>query len=275
MRYLGGKHKIGEEISKKMVKLHPPLTVDGYLEPFCGSLGVFKYMTQYNYKTAIASDIQPDLIEMWKQVQNNTIVVPEDVDETEYNRLKLLNNRVPCAKKAMVGFFLSFGGKYFGGFAPKWEKKDGKDYLQTLKNGIEKMKPLIQRENVFFQHSSYLEWKPKNMVIYCDPPYKNTEKYTANAKHGDFDHDLFWDTMRLWSKDNYVYVSEQSAPPDFKSLWSHQKKRTLSNNLKNRKVKIEHLYTLSKTIGKKSKSTKNSTKTPSKKSTKSLKNSNE
>lgn len=246
MRYLGGKHKIGEEISKIMTKMYPPESVDGYLEPFCGSLGVFKYMTQYNYKAMIASDIQPDLIEMWKEVQNDTLVIPDEIDETEYNRLKNLKNRVPNSKKAMVGFFLSFGGKFFGGFALKSEKKDGKDYLQTLRNGIDKMKPLIQRENVSFHNKSYLDWKPKNMLIYCDPPYQNTEGYSANKRYGDFDHDLFWETMREWSKDNYVFISEQSSPADFKSVWSHKKKRTLSSHLKNRKIRIEHLFTRTK-----------------------------
>ncbi len=57
---------------------------------------------------------------------------------------------------------------------------------------------------------------------------------------GDFDHKLFWDTMRKWSKNNYVFISEETAPSDFKSVWSKSKTRTL--NKKVRFAKKERLF---------------------------------
>jgi len=60
MKYLGGKHGIGKHIAEFMVKECPPDNVDGYLEPFCGSLGVFKQMTDKGYNEYIASDYHPD-----------------------------------------------------------------------------------------------------------------------------------------------------------------------------------------------------------------------
>jgi DNA adenine methylase len=239
MRYLGGKHKIGEKLSETIIKKCPPDSVDGYLEPFCGSLGVFKHMTDKGYKKCVASDIMPDLVQMWRETQNNTLKIPDTMNETLYKRLKE-SKGPPNAQRAIAGFFLSFGGKYFGGYAQKWEKKGGKDYLQTFRNGIAKIQPSLSRENVVFEHKSYLDLTPKNMCIYCDPPYKNTEGYSANRD--EFDSALFWETMRKWSKDNMVFISEQTCPPDFQSVWSHLKKRTLTDNLKNRKVKREHLF---------------------------------
>ena len=41
------------------------------------------------------------------------------------------------------------------------------------------------------------------MLIYCDPPYQHTTGYST----GGFDHDKFWDTMRKWSKNNYIFIS--------------------------------------------------------------------
>lgn len=241
MRYLGGKHLIGKNIAEFMTKHCPPDTVDGYLEPFCGSLGVFKQMTDKGYKQCIASDIQSDLIEMWKQSQKNTLIIPETMTEEEYNRLKDLKSTKPCAKKAIAGFFLSFGGKYFGGYAQKWENGEHpKDYLKTFKNGIEKIKPAIMRETVKFENRDYREWTPKRMLIYCDPPYKNTEGYAGTREV--FNHDVFWETVRKWSKHNIVFVSEQTCPPDFKSVWSLLKKRTLTSSLVNRKIRKEHLF---------------------------------
>ena len=61
MKYLGGKHGIGKLIAEFISKECPPENAkNGYLEPFCGSLGVFKQMTDRDYKKYIASDKQPD-----------------------------------------------------------------------------------------------------------------------------------------------------------------------------------------------------------------------
>ena len=53
MKYLGGKHKIGKEIANFMINKCPPENYKTYLEPFCGSLGVFKNMTNRCYKKYI------------------------------------------------------------------------------------------------------------------------------------------------------------------------------------------------------------------------------
>jgi site-specific DNA-adenine methylase len=241
MRYLGGKHKIGEKIMAVMLKHCLNKTVDGYLEPFCGSLGVFKHATDKGFKKCIAADAQPDLIELWKQLQKGRFRIPETFSKEEYERLK--NAPSPSAKKAMAAFFLSFGGKYFGGYAQKENDPHKKNYLQTFKNGVAKMTPRIQKDGVSFVHRFYLDWTPENMLIYCDPPYAGTEGYSGTRS--SFDTDLFWETMRKWSKNNRVFVSEQTAPADFKSVWSHLKKRTLSNRLNDRSLKKEHLFVYS------------------------------
>ena len=74
------------------------------------------------------------------------------------------------------------------------------------------------------------------MLIYCDPPYKDTSGYSTGA----FNHDEFWDKMREWSLTNYVFISEESAPPDFTAVWEKQKRRTLS--MKNPTKKVEKLF---------------------------------
>jgi site-specific DNA-adenine methylase len=237
MKYLGGKHKIGKKIAHFLISKCPADEVNGYLEPFCGSLGVFKHMTNSGYKKCIASDIQPDLIEMWKRLQKGTLKIPDEITEEDYNRLKNLDSNKPNTTRAIAGFFLSFGGKYFAGYSQKWAGSSGRDFLQEFKNGIDKIKPQIQHTNVIFEHKSYNDWEPHNMLIYCDPPYQGTEAYSSVEK---FDHDKFWETMRKWSKNNKVFISEETAPKDFKSIWSKQKRRTLDKE--NRDNKKEHLF---------------------------------
>jgi len=234
MKYLGGKHGIGKLIAEFISKECPPESMNGYLEPFCGSLGVFKQMTDRDYKKYIASDKQPDLIEMWKKIKNNTLHIPKNITEEQYNRLK--NAKSPNAMKAIAGFGLSFGGKYFAGYAQKWAGNSGRNFLNEFKTSIDKITPAIRKSNVYFYNKSYDKYDPKNMLIYCDPPYKSTEGYST----GDFDHDLFWDTMRKWSKDNCVFVSEENAPSDFKVVWKIKKRRTLDKT--SRFYKYEKIY---------------------------------
>ena len=224
MKYVGAKHLIGRYISKYMHDHVPPDKVAGYLEPFCGSLGVFKQMVKYKYKKFIGSDIQPDIIQMWKELQNGTLKMPKTMSEKQW--LKLKDAPSPNALKAVVGFGMSFGGDFFSGYIQKYASGSGRDFYNEIKNSLKKIQPLIQKPNVKFYNKSYLAWHPHNMLIYCDPPYENTKGYST----GDFDHAEFWDTMRKWSKDNYVFISEETAPSDFKVVWRKKKKRTLSKH---------------------------------------------
>ena len=227
MKYLGGKHEIGKRISDFLAEQCPPdasSVSGGYLEPFCGSLGVFKHMTDKGYSKYMASDIQPDLILMWKKIQNNTLHLPTNISETDYKALQ--QKKSPNALKAVAGFGLSFGGKFFGGYAQKWSGKSGRNFYSEFKASIEKIKPAIQKKNVHFYNRSYADFKPHGMLIYCDPPYKHTQSYGI----GDFDYETFWATMRLWSKDNCVFISEEKAPSDFITVFKHKKRRTLDKN---------------------------------------------
>lgn len=251
MKYLGGKHGIGKLLAEFMSDECPPDKVNGYIEPFCGSLGVFKNMTNKGYKTYIASDFQPDLIAMWKNIQNNSLKIPNEISEETYNKLK--KEKSPNALKAVAGFGLSFGGKYFAGYAQKWAGNSGRNFLQEFKNSIEKIKPAITSKNIHFYNKSYTHFHPSNMLIYCDPPYKSTEGYST----GDFDHNVFWETMRKWSKNNYVFISEESAPSDFIVVWKRKKRRTLDKQ--NRFYSYEKLYAYSGKVIK-SKTKKNNNK---------------
>lgn len=71
-------------------------------------------------------------------------------------------------------------------------------------------------------------------VVYCDPPYANTDKYTV-----DFDNEVFWQWCR--TRDFPVYVSEYHAPEDFVSIWNKEKRR-LFNDSNLSENAVEHLF---------------------------------
>mgnify|MGYP006147609565 CR=1 FL=1 len=247
MKYLGGKNKIGRYIADVMKDRIPSDKVDGYLEPFCGSLGVTQHMTT-DYKV-FASDTHPDLIELWKKLQKNQFIAPKTMSEKRY--IKIKNTKSPSALKAFVGFGCSFGGKYFSGYAQKYTNGKNENYLSAVTNSMKKIQPKITK--VTFKCRDYKKWKPKNMLIYCDPPYKYSKfpvKYrTSTKKYEEFDNKEFWETMRKWSKKNHVFISEQDAPSDFVSVWKRrtyrsasQSKKTRFKSLTAKKYRTEHLF---------------------------------
>lgn len=247
MKYLGGKNKTGRYIADAMKARVKPTEVAGYLEPFCGSLGVTQHMTD-EYKVT-ASDTHPDLIALWKKLKKKQFISPKTMSEERYLRIK--NFKSPSALKAFAGFGCSFGGKFFSGYAQKYTNGKKENYLSAVSNSMKKIQPKIT--NVKFKCCDYKKWKPKNMLIYCDPPYKYSKfpvKYrTSTKKYVEFDNNEFWDIMRKWSKHNHVFISEQSAPDDFVSVWKRETYRSASQSKKTRyksestkKYRTEHLF---------------------------------
>lgn len=78
------------------------------------------------------------------------------------------------------------------------------------------------------------------VLIYCDPPYKDTKQYGVSK---NFNHNDFWNWIREISKnkDYIVLVSECQAPDDFKCIWQQEVIRSIDNN--KRVSSTEKLFT--------------------------------
>lgn len=214
MRYLGGKKRIGREIAEILKIYAPPDCVDGYLEPFCGSLGVTIHMVD-DYECYI-SDINKDLILLWKDIKANRFCYPTSVSKETW--LKYKHSKIPSSKRAFIGFGCSFSGLWFKAYADDYKSNHSSSCKETVLS-LKKIEHAVQKLKKI-ENKSYEKHNPKNMLIYCDPPYVNTSKYRSTP---DFDTIRFWNIMRLWSKNNIVIISELSAPKDFKCIW--RKKR--------------------------------------------------
>jgi DNA adenine methylase len=242
MKYLGGKQRIGKHIAAYLQKFIESNGLKGvkYLEPFCGSLGVLKHMTDHD---VVANDYHSDLIEMWKTVQKGELVYPESVSEDEYNEAKELKS--PSALKAFIGFGMSFGGRYFGAYAHKYLGNKKEDFCKEMRNSLERIRPKIK--NVKFMNKDYRDLNPEGCFIYCDPPYRETKypiKYRRGIKDYDvFDSEEFWNIIRKWSKKNTVIVSETTAPSDFKEIWTSDQVRSASRSKNTPKTNaVEKLF---------------------------------
>lgn len=202
MRYLGGKFKIRKQVSSFLESVRKPGQI--YFEPFVGGAWVLQEMTGKR----IASDGNKALVAMYKALQNGWIP-PTFVSEEEYQQVRKANNPAD-PMTIFCGIGCSFAGKLWGGYA----RSDGKTcYAQTSHNSLMKQLPKIK--DVKFIDGLFHEHKPEGMLVYCDPPYQGTTQYGA---FDSFDHALFWQTMREWSKNNTVVVSEYNSPKDFKCV---------------------------------------------------------
>ena len=225
MQYFGGKQKI----SKYIAEVINDIPGNYYYEPFVGGGSVLEKVSKH---TRIASDINKYLISMYDSLQNGWIP-PKSISEEEYDYIKN-NKEENLALTGFVGFGCSFGGKFFGGYARDKRKKE--DFAFTASNSLINQLPRIK--DVEFFCGNYLSFAPINYVIYCDPPYVGTTKYS----NGSFDHKLFWETMRKWSKNNIVFISEYIAPDDFKCVLEIPTRTDMRN--KNGKLisRIEKLF---------------------------------
>ena len=109
------------------------------------------------------------------------------------------------------------------------ERLQSLERLERLQS-LESLKSTVETSSI-----SYSDYEYHNGdVVYCDPPYKNTDDYGTQ-----FDTDAFWEWAR--TRDYPVYVSEYQAPEDFVSIWSKEK-RSLLNDKGLTKPKMEHLF---------------------------------
>lgn len=111
--------------------------------------------------------------------------------------------------------------------------------LQSLESmeRLERLERLEQHDSIIVTTSSdYREYvHEEGDVVYCDPPYANTDQYNV----GDFDSAAFWQWCR--TRDFPVYVSEYHAPEDFVSIWCKEKRRLFNHRALSSNT-VEHLF---------------------------------
>lgn len=240
MQYLGGKSRIAKPISEIINNELSKGKPKHFVSLFCGSCAVEAQVV--GAKSKILNDSHPYLMAMWQKLNNRLWEIPDSISKEQYEYIK--NNKDENkALTGFTGFACSFGGKWFGGYAHLKNYED-KNYAKYSKNSLlRKMKTL--------QGSSFLcmdyrdVFIPDRSVVYCDPPYKNTTKYSNSSI---FNHEEFWEYIRKISKYSKVFISEYVAPSDFVEIWSKPQTTKLDARVKeNIFVSMDKLFTPSRT----------------------------
>lgn len=196
----------GKKILAK--KLLPILDAAGrvYVEPFAGGMNVIEHVV--DAKRRIANDSNHYVMAMFKELLSGW--VPEFVTREDYARLKKLHGE--DHEIGWAGTACSFRGSWFAGYAGvSVEKKAGTVNYQArrLRSVLKQVERL---EGVELSSGDYRDMDiPDGAVVYCDPPYRDTKSYKDS-----FDHDAFFDWCRALSGRCDVFISEYSAPPDFR-----------------------------------------------------------
>ena len=204
MAYLGGKSKGAEHILK--VLNHEMFDNYDYLESMVGYGHILRRVI--NKKSYTASDVNPLLMTLLKAIQCNTPL--PTITRERYDHLR--KQTEITLERAVAAFQYSFNGKEFGGWVggrndtPTYARPNGR--IDNMANSRKQYYDKLH-DNPTFQATqltccSYEDITPFNKLCYVDPPYQATTKYGTQT----FDSDRFWETMRRWSRDNIVLISE-------------------------------------------------------------------
>ena len=226
MVYMGSKNRLAKE-------LIPIITADlqsnqWYVEPFVGGCNM---IDKVQHPLRLGADSNEYLIALLKYVQSGG-ELPEFIDKDEYLRVKANPEGYDKWYTGFCGFIASRNGVFFSTYAGICNTQQGqRNYLREKRNNLLKQ----DLSGIKLECCSYDELEiPDNSVIYCDPPYQSTTGYKDA-----FDSAKFWDWVREKSKaGNKVYVSEYTAPDDFKCIWSKELSSSLSNTSKKSSEKL-------------------------------------
>ena len=239
MVYMGSKAKYAKYIVPIIQKAIDDNNVDTYIECFVGGANI---IDKIKCKNRIGYDRSNTLIALLQAAQKGMeFVLPEGNRELwdkgkAYVKDGVMPEDMTLADIGAMEFFASYcNGGFPRGYAKNTETRNY--FLEARRNLEAQAKAL---EGVVFKAQRYQDLEPvSGAVIYLDPPYQGTKFYGyANQEKMDYDH--FWNWVRELSKDNYVFVSEQSAPDDFEVIWEQEVTRT--TNKENNFKAVEKLF---------------------------------
>ena len=239
MIYQGNKAKLLKYILPVLQNCIAEHGITEYIEPFVGGANVIDHIKcAYKY----GSDNNPELIALLRYMQEDPVlsIAPEHCDFEHYKDVR--ENRKNSTGKysaeytALIGYFASYGGRYFDGGYGR-DKRGGREIYAERLAYARKQAPLLK--DIKFSCCDFTEYKDvKGCVFYLDPPYKDTKMY--NGKN--FDSERFYNFARHISKDNYVFISEYDMPQDFEIIWSKERKVLQKSNRTVADVATEKLF---------------------------------
>lgn len=223
MIYMGSKNRLSKHLIPIIQSYITSDTV-AYIEPFVGGGNV---IDKIKCDRRIGYDADKYVVATLSALRDGWIP-PYEVSKEEYVDIKNNKDNYDDCLVGYIGYELSFGAKWFGGYV----KRDNLKHRGDIYSYKSCMKQAPNLTGVEFIHRRFQDLdidSIKGCVIYCDPPYKGTTKY----KTEDFPYNEYYEWVRELSKDNIVLCSEYNMSDDFECIW---KKNTIAGFDSNRKA---------------------------------------
>jgi DNA adenine methylase len=242
MKYIGSKAKISKYISPIINELILKNKINTYIEPFVGGANMIEHIKctgKYGY------DNENLVISLLNKVitdEKFLDILPELPTREHYYDVRD-NSNYDIEYKAAILYFASYNSRINGGcYGACANTKEGgvRNYFQEAKRNLQKQIPKILDVN--FIHSDYKDiLVPNNSLIYCDPPYEECHYKDKVYSGKGFNHEEFWNWVRVKSKNNnVVLISEYNAPDDFECIWETETKTHMDNT--NKLSRVEKLF---------------------------------
>ncbi|GEO06008.1 restriction endonuclease subunit M [Adhaeribacter aerolatus] len=218
LKWAGGKTQLLGAIETKIVPFFKARGQVNYLEPFIGSGAVLFFLLR-NYKQyikqAVISDINPDLINLYKIIRDQPLALieqlsalaetyfsyPTDIERKEYfYRIRAEFNQIQpdAVRKSALLLFLNktcFNGLYRVNAKGQFNVPFGRYKKPNICN-----QEVILADSEALQHTEILlgdftltePFLEENSLVYLDPPYKplsSTASFNTYAKEGFYDED--------------------------------------------------------------------------------------
>lgn len=231
MRYQGGKSRIAKNIAGIINSYAGAGGRTPFVSLFCGSCAVESKIR--GFSPVICNDKHAYLISLLRGVQAG-YDLPDYISEELYRYLRD-NKDLDPVLAGFAGFGCSFGGKWFAGYA---RTSAGTNFAAQSKKSL--LKDMAALQGAWFTNVDYRNLSiPQGAVIYADPPYDGTTGY----QHEHFDSAEFWQYARLLAQTGHlIFISEETAPRDFVSVWQKPFTRTLDVNKDNQFRATENLF---------------------------------
>jgi len=171
--YAGGKVRTGARLAEIIKKIRNELHSKDviYYEPFAGYLGVLQHMAE-DGQICIANDINKDVIKMWEAFCFDDWKPTPRCSKEEWDNLQ--SKTEPSKERGFYGCIMSWNGCFF-----YWYRfnNNEKGEIEAIEKGTTYLKEIAEKvkKNISFMSFDYSLFRPKNMLIYCDPPYKNNK----------------------------------------------------------------------------------------------------
>lgn len=230
MVYQGGKSRYAKYIIPILQKTIDENNITTFVDGCCGGCNIIDKIKCQN---RIAIDNNKYLIALYNYVVRGGNLPKETPSREMFHYVKEHQKEIKDWYIGLVGIFASFNARGFSGGYGATINGKREVYQERLRN-FKRQIPNLQ--NVQFICKDINEIEYQNCLIYLDPPYKNTQAYDTSK---NFNYSKFWDTCRRLSRDNFVFISEQTAPDDFEIIWHKEVERRIKNN---KKKTEERLY---------------------------------